>query len=176
MQENTIKVSVISPHERPRALDTILYGGLAVGVLDALDAIIFFGIRNGTSPKRIFQHIASGLLGRASFDGGYATALLGFFLHFLIAFIIAATYYRASLILPMLVRHAVSWGLIYGIAAFFVMNWIVVPLSAAPQGSFAIGPFLNGVIGHALLVGLPVALFAHRSARADQSTISNPGT
>jgi len=119
MQENTIKVSAIPTHERPRAprapraFDTILYGGLAVGVLDALDAIIFFGIRNGVTPKRIFQHIASGLLGRASFDGGYATALLGLFLHFLIALIIAAVYYRASLILPMLVRHAVICGLIY---------------------------------------------------------------
>jgi hypothetical protein len=172
MQENTITASgnVIPSPERPRAFATILYGGLAVGVLDALDAIIFFGIRNGTTPKHIFQHIASGLLGRASFDGGYRTALLGLFLHFLIAFIIAAVYYRASLILPMLVRRAVIWGMVYGVAAFFVMNWVVIPLSAAPQGRFSLAPFLNGVIGHALLVGLPVALFAQRSAKAIENT------
>lgn len=62
---------------RPRAFGTIVYGGLAVGVLDALDAVIFFGIRNGVKPIRIFQSIASGLLGRASFSGGLKTALLG---------------------------------------------------------------------------------------------------
>jgi hypothetical protein len=167
MRENTIIVSdnVTYSHERPRAFDTILYGGLAVGVLDALDAIIFYGIRNGTTPTRIFQHIASGVLGSAAFDGGYVTALLGFFLHFMIAFIIAAVYFRASISLPMLVRRAVVWGMIYGVAAYFVMNYLVVPLSAAPQARFAVGPFLNGVIGHAFLVGLPVALMAQRSIR-----------
>jgi uncharacterized membrane protein YagU involved in acid resistance len=167
MRENTNIVSddVTYSHERPRAFDTILYGGLAVGVLDALDAIIFYGIRNGTTPTRIFQHIASGVLGRAAFDGGYVTALLGFFLHFMIAFIIAAIYFRASISLPMLVRRAVVWGVIYGVAVYFVMNYVVLPFSAAPLARFAVPPFLNGVIGHALLVGLPVALIAQRSIR-----------
>jgi hypothetical protein len=160
--------NVASSLNRPRAFDTILYGGLAVGVLDALDALIFFGLRNGTSPIRIFQHIASGLLGRAAFDGGLATAMMGLWLHFLIAFIIAAVYYRASLSFPILVRKAVIWGLSYGVAVYFVMNYVVVPLSAAPKGRFSFAPFLNGVIGHALLVGLPVALFARRSARGSR--------
>jgi hypothetical protein len=158
---------VASSLQRPRAFDTIVYGGLAVGVLDALDAVIFFGLRNGTSPIHIFQHIASGLLGRASFDGGLATAMLGLGLHFLIAFMIAAVYYRASLSIPMLIRQPVISGLIYGVVVYFVMSYIVVPLSAAPQGRFSLAPFLNGVIGHALLVGLPVALFARRSAQTN---------
>jgi len=34
---------------RPRAFDTILYGGLVVGVLDALDATIFFGLRGSSA-------------------------------------------------------------------------------------------------------------------------------
>ena len=63
------------------AFGTIVYGGLAVGVLDALDAMIFFGIRNGVKPIRIFQSIASGLLGRErSISGGLKSALLGVFL------------------------------------------------------------------------------------------------
>jgi hypothetical protein len=40
---------------RPRAFGTIVYGGLAVGVLDALDAMIFFGIRNGVKPLASFS-------------------------------------------------------------------------------------------------------------------------
>jgi len=152
---------------RPRAFGTIVYGGLAVGVLDALDAMIFFGIRNGVKPTRIFQSIASGLLGRASYSGGLKTALLGVFLHFLIAFIMATVFYFASLILPTLIRHAVIWGMIYGVAVYFVMNFVVLPLSAVgPRtGPIPWAVFLNGVIGHALLVGLPIALLAGRSAR-----------
>src|SRR5262249_1859863 len=140
-------------------------GGLAVGALDALDAIVFFGLRNGVSPTRIFQSVASGLLGRSAFSGGGKVALLGLMLHFLIAFILATIYYFPTLKLPLLVHQPVMWGILYGIAVYFVMQYVVVPLSAATPGRFAFAPFLNGVIGHALLVGLPIALLAWRSAK-----------
>jgi uncharacterized membrane protein YagU involved in acid resistance len=169
MIDNAIAHSsgIASSLASPRALDTILFGGLAVGALDALDAITFFGLRNGVSPTRIFQSVASGLLGRNSFNGGVKTALLGLMLHFLIAFILATIYYLASLNLPMLVRQPVVWGILYGVAVYFVMQYVVVPLSAATPGRFSFAAFLNGVIGHALLVGLPIALLAWRSAKVN---------
>jgi hypothetical protein len=37
----------------------LLYGALAVGILDIADAFIFFGLR-GASPFRILQSIAAG--------------------------------------------------------------------------------------------------------------------
>lgn len=154
--------------ERPRPFESIVYGGLAVGVLDILDAMTFFGIRNGLSPIRVFQSVASGLLGRSSYNGGLKTALLGLLLHFLIAFILATVYYVACSILPLLIRHAVPAGLIYGLAVYFVMSYVVVPHSAIGPRTTPIpwSVFLNGVIGHALLVGLPIALIARWSATA----------
>jgi uncharacterized membrane protein YagU involved in acid resistance len=149
---------------RPRAFGTIIYGGLIVGVLDALDAMIFSGLR-GVSPGRVWQFVASGVLGRASFNGGMKTIALGLLLHFLIAFILAAIYYGASLYLPALLKQAVLCGLLYGVAVYFVMNYVVLPLSAAPPLRFSIASFLNGLIGHALLVGLPIALVARRSQK-----------
>lgn len=153
---------------RPRAFQTIIYGGLIVGVLDALDATIFGGLR-GVNPSRVWQFVASGVLGRASFNGGMKTAALGLLIHFLIAFILAAIYYGASLYFPALVRRAVSWGLLYGSAVYFVMRYIVTPLSAAPPLSFSVASFLNGLIGHALLVGLPIALVARHSQKSGLS-------
>ncbi|MGH9942513.1 MAG: hypothetical protein ACRD9R_09200 [Pyrinomonadaceae bacterium] len=152
------------PLARPRPFDTILYGGLIVWVLDGFDAVLFNLFRSGVSPVRVFQYVASGLLGRASFGGGLRAALLGVLFHFLIAFTLAAIYYGASLFIPALVRRAVPWGLAYGVAVYFVMNYLVLPLSAAPKLPFSLASFLNGVIGHALLVGLPLALVARRSA------------
>jgi uncharacterized membrane protein YagU involved in acid resistance len=158
-----------NPPASPRAFDTILYGGLIVGVLDILDAITFFGIAYGLTPIRVLQSVASGLLGRASYAGGLKTALLGLLLHFLNATIIATIYYFLSRLLPILIRHAVLAGLLYGVAAYFVMSFIVVPLSAiGPRPGPPLAVFLNGIIGHALLVGLPIALVARRSARAKQ--------
>jgi hypothetical protein len=147
----------------------IVYGTLVVGVLDAADAIVFFGLR-GTAPIRIlviriFQSIAAGLLGRAAFQGGLRTAVLGACLHFLIAFVIVTTYYVASRRARILTDRPVIFGLFYGVAVYFVMNRIVVPLSAAGGGGWPPLPVLvNGILIHALGVGLTSALFARAAA------------
>ena len=75
----------------------IAYGGLTVGALDGLDAVVFFGLRSGVSPLRIFKGIAGGVLGPdAAMAGGVATALLGLALHFLTATTIVSVFYVAS--------------------------------------------------------------------------------
>ena len=152
--------------QRPRALDTILYGGLAVGVLDGLFAFVFYGAILGVKPLAIFQSVAAGMLGRASYEGGVPTFLLGLFMHFIVASCIAGVYYLAALKLPVLIRYAVPAGLIYGLIAYLVMNYVVIPLSAIGSGpSPPLSTFLTAFIAHAFLVGLPIALITRRSAR-----------
>src|SRR5215216_533109 len=171
MNDNAFTHSVddASSLGRPRALDTILYGGLVVGILDGLFALIFYGLILGVKPMRIFQSVASGLLGRASYEGGIQSFLLGILLHFVVASCIAAVYYLASLKLPILIRHAVICGVIYGLMAYLVMNYVVIPLSAiGSRPSPPLRVFLPAFIAHAFLVGLPVALLARRSAQAHQ--------
>jgi hypothetical protein len=144
----------------------LFHGTLAVGVLDILDAFIFFYLRSGVSPVRILQSIAAGLLGRASFAGGWRTAALGLVLHFFIAFVIVLVFMLASRWLPWLRRYAVPAGLLYGVAVYLTMNFVVVPASAA-AGSGALPPWpvaLNGVLIHMFGVGLPAAVAA-RAAR-----------
>ena len=94
-----------------RALVT---GTLIVGVLDILDAFIFFGLR-GARPLGILQSIASGVLGRAAYQGGIRTALLGLLLHFFIAFGVVATYLAATRIVPGLNRRPWIYGPLYGL-------------------------------------------------------------
>jgi hypothetical protein len=140
-------------------------GGLTVGVLDILDAFVFFGVRSHVAPTRILQSIAAGLLGRASFQGGARTAALGLFLHFVIAFGIVGTYFVVARGVPALTRRPFLTGPLFGLVAYGVMNYAVVPLSAAASGG-GVPPtpvLLNGLLIHAFGVGLPAALFA-RSA------------
>jgi hypothetical protein len=151
--------------ERPRAFETIVYGGLIVGILDGLFAFIFYGLILGVKPLRIFQSVASGLLGRASYDGGVSTFLFGLLLHFVVASCIALVYYAASLKLPILIHHAVASGLIYGMIAYLVMNYVVIPLSRIGLRPTSLRLFVPAFIAHAFLVGLPVALVARRSAK-----------
>lgn len=146
----------------------VLLGGLTVGILDILDAIVFFGLYLDAPPVRIFQSVAAGLLGRdAARAGGIPTAILGGVLHFTIATTIMTIYYLVSRRWSLLTRRAVACGLAYGVVCYFVMSFVVIPLSAAGRGLQwpALPVFLNGIIGHALLVGLPAALWARRAAR-----------
>ena len=96
--------------DKSRAVPAILLGGLIAGTLDISYACIFSYIRRGASPVRVLQSVASGALGRISFDGGARTAALGLVFHFLIATIAAAVYYLASRPL----RFLVTWAYIFG--------------------------------------------------------------
>jgi hypothetical protein len=142
----------------------ILIGGLLVGTIDALDALVFFGLR-GATPVRIFQGIASGLLGRDALQGGVATALLGVACHYVVAFGIVAVFVLASRAWPALTRRPVLYGALYGIGAYFFMNLVVIPLSAIGPQRFALAPFLNGIFIHTLGIGIPTALIAAAAVR-----------
>jgi hypothetical protein len=48
---------------------------LVVGTLDIGEVILFYGLR-GVAPIRVVQGVATGLYGRASFQGGPRTALI----------------------------------------------------------------------------------------------------
>lgn len=153
--------------ERPGGYKAILWGGLLAGVGDILFAFIYYGLLYRLTPIDILHSVASGLLGRdAANKGGLATAALGAVLHFIIAFGAAAAYYLVSRKLGFLVHQAVVCGLLYGIVVFVVMNFVVLPLSAAPpRGVPPIAPMIVPIIGHMLLIGLPIALAVRRYAR-----------
>jgi hypothetical protein len=160
-----------SARPRARALDTILIGGLVIGVLDFIDASTFFPLYYGITFQQVWWGPASGILGRdAARAGGWNSALLGILMHFIVAICVAATYFLISRVIPVVLRHPVVSGLIFGVVANYVMQMVVIPLSArggSPSAVFSepVGSMLNSIIGHAVLVGLPVALIAAWSAR-----------
>jgi hypothetical protein len=150
---------------RLSATQAILYGTLVVGTLDALDAIVFFWLRSGARPYRIFQGIASGLLGPAARQGGLQTAAIGVGLHFFIAFGIVVTYFLVSRRVPLLTRRPIVCGLLYGVVAYAVMNLVVIPLSRIGGPTMPAAPVLaNGLLIHLFGVGLPAALFARAAS------------
>ncbi len=162
---------------RLSAARAILFGTLVVGILDGLDAIVFFYLRSGATPPRIFQGIAAGLLGRtAAAQGGASTALLGVALHFLVAFGVVSTFVAASRRLEVLTTRPVVSGILYGLAVYAVMNYLVIPLSAiGPRTAATPLPVLaNGLLIHMFGVGLPAALFARAAARGPRYHFSVP--
>jgi len=152
---------------RAKPSETILYGGLIAGVLDGLDAFIFYNLAYGVPVALLFQHIASGLLGKKSFDMGAATVALGVFLQLFIAVGAAAFYWLISSFVVDLLRRPYIYGPLFGLGLFYFMQHVVLPVSRVHQRTtpMSAGELIDQLLSHALLVGLPIALMARRSAR-----------
>ena len=144
-------------------LVAVVAGGVTAALLDILYAFAAFGLRDA-GPVRVLQSVASGLLGKASYQGGLATAALGGLLHAAIALVMAAVYVTASRSLPALNRRPWLWGPLYGLGCYMVMNYVVLAIRFGPRPVPALDVLLGGLAIHMFGVGLPIALFAARAA------------
>jgi hypothetical protein len=152
----TAAVTRIQSHTN--ATKAIVAAGLACGIMDYTAACVTWWLRARVTPARIGQSIASGLLGPRSFHGGYGTALLGFSIHFLIAFTAATVFYLASRKLRFMTEHFLVAGVLYGVAVYTFMYWVVMPLSAVRRGPFSLELTILAIVTHIFCVGLPIAI------------------
>lgn len=142
-----------------RALKTILIAGLVAGTLDILAAIVVYTlVMQVTTATRILQLIASGVFGKAAFEGGAGMAVCGLIFHYDIAFCWAAAYVFAFRFVPFLRKYKIAGGLLYGALVWALMNLVVLPLSRAPQSRFTWDSVLLGAGILMVCIGLPVAL------------------
>lgn len=151
--------------EKSNALKAILFAGLLAGAMDITGACIS---NYWISPVRIFQSVASGLLGAESAKGGAWTAVLGLFLHFVIAFIWTIVFYLASRKVKFLTNQPIVSGVLYGIFVYWFMQLIVLPLSAFPYKKTLIpetNSFIVGMIVHIVCIGLPIAFIVNHYSK-----------
>jgi hypothetical protein len=154
----------------------VLAGGLVAGTLDIIYACTYWAIKRDVPVERILQSVAAGLLGKAAFDGGAGTAALGLALHFFIAISMAFTYYVVARWWAFLRDQVVVAGLFYGLLLYAIMSYIVVPLSRAGPG--AKDPLWIGlsILVHAMLIGLPIALFTRRALQPAPAQVRVPAS
>ena len=151
----------------------VVLGGLVAGTFDITYACTFWYLKRGVLPSRVFQSVASGLLGDASFTGGWRSAALGLALHYFIAMSMAVTYYLFARRWSDLWEKPWVYGPLYGVLLYGIMNYIVVPLSAANPGSRNLLWVLLSIAVHAFLIGTPCAIFARRAMLASSVTASS---
>jgi hypothetical protein len=147
-------------------LATAAIGGGVAGLLDAIYATVLWGMILGSNPAAVWQSVASGLLGKTSFEGGAATVALGLTLHFFIAFVMALVYVRAARRLPVLLARPILMGVLYGFVLYVVMNFVVVPLSAIGFRAPNLVGAIRALIPHIVFVGPAISLIAARRAPA----------
>jgi len=71
-----------------RATPWVVLAGVVGATCDITYALLYYGWR-GVPAQRLLQTVASGLLGKASYDGGWPTAALGLACHYAIVAVTA---------------------------------------------------------------------------------------
>lgn len=143
----------------------ILLGGALVGVFDATDGVVYFGLTAGSNPIQVLQYIASGALGPAAFSGGLPAAALGALIHFGLSFGFTALLVLGWIRFAAVREHWIVAGIGWGIAVWTLMNLIVLPFSHVPPSPITILSAIHGLLGHVLTVGLTPAYAALRTLR-----------
>ena len=96
---------------------------------------------------------------------GAAGSILGLIVHFTLMAIMAAIFLYVVQGRPSLLSDPIQAGVLYGLATYVAMNWIVVPLrfdTPLPPRPTAI---VSQLFAHIVLVRIPIALVAAKMAR-----------
>jgi len=144
-------------------LARIMKAGAVVAILDGSYVIVVYvWILHLTTASRIFQGIASRLIGKGSFEGGATTVALGVLLHFTVAYGWTTVYYLALRTFAEL-RAAVDTiggkvvvGTLLGATVWLVMNFVVVPFFGGKSVSPPNWQFSSQLVWHMIAVGPPI--------------------
>jgi hypothetical protein len=139
-------------------LKTSIYAGLIAGTIDIGAACTI----NMIGPGPILRFIASGLLGTPLPHETWVYCL-GMGLQWIMSIIIAAIFVIAATKIPALLRRWIAASIAYGIVVYFVMTFVVVPLSMAKSGHVTMSSFVENLLAM-ILFGLIVAYMAQRMA------------
>jgi hypothetical protein len=140
-------------------LKTSIYAGVVAGTIDIGAACTI----NQVGPVPILRFIASGLLGTPLPHEPWVYCL-GMVLQWLMSIIIAAIFVSAAARIPALLRRWVAAGIAYGAVVYFVMTFVVVPLSRAKSGHVTWTSFAENLLAM-IVFGLIVAYIAQRMQR-----------
>jgi hypothetical protein len=151
-----------APASPPRSVGALLLrAGLLTAVCDGLFSSILSVAAYHSTVERLFQGVASTLLGPAAFEGGPRTALIGVLMHFGVAFGWSAVFLllvlRSTRIRNLLrgSRGVIKVAAIYGPCVWLVMSLAVIPLLLHRPPAISVRWWVQ-LIGHFPFVGLPI--------------------
>jgi hypothetical protein len=146
----------------------LIRAGLLTGLLDGLFSSFLSVAFYGSTVTRLFQGVASTLIGPRAFDGGTATALLGVLMHFGVAFGWSAVFLlilsRSGALRRALASSSgvVAVAAVYGPFVWLVMSLVVIPLLLHRPPAITIRWWIQ-LIGHFPFVGLPIVAATSRA-------------
>jgi hypothetical protein len=139
----------------------LVRAGLLTGVVDGLFSSVLSVAAYHSTVSRLFQGVASVLVGPEAFSGGTQTAALGVLMHFGVAFGWSAVFlFLALRWTPVRGVLASSFGVakvasLYGPFIWMVMSLAVIPVLAHRMPTITVRWWIQ-LIGHIPFVGFPI--------------------
>jgi uncharacterized membrane protein YagU involved in acid resistance len=151
----------------------LVRAGLLTGVTDGLFATVQNLLTPGSTVMKLWQGVASTVLGKSAYDGGVPTALLGVLMHFCVAFGWSAVFLFVVMRSSWVRRTVSSPSGVVGIAALYgpfiwlVMSLVVIPILLHRPPVITSRWWIQ-LVGHIPFVGLPiVASIANGGAKGE---------
>ena len=142
-------------------MSRLLRAGLLTAVTDGLFSSVLVVAAYGSTVTRLWQGVASVLLGPGAFDGGLRTVLVGLAMHVAVAFTWSAVFLvlvrRASWLRQLVgSRYGVlKAAAVYGPLVWVVMSIVVIPLLVRRPPAINFRWWVQ-LVGHFPFVGLPI--------------------
>lgn len=143
------------------AVSVIAPAGIACAAADISYVIILVWSKGG-NPFRMLQGIAYSVLGKATYDGGVATAALGLTLHIGVALMAATLYFILYHTLPWVRWQWLGSGVLFGALFYAFMQLVVLRLTLMPRTTFPPPNWVPIFIAHITVVGPVIAFITHR--------------
>lgn len=143
----------------------LLRAGLVTGVVDGLWACVLAVGFYGSTFARLWQGVASTVLGKEALSGGSATVAIGLLMHFGVALGWSAVFLllvdRSELVRRQLrsASGVVKVAAVYGPAVWVVMSLVVIPALVRRPPSIG-GRWWIQLAGHIFFVGIPIVASA----------------
>ena len=147
----------------------LLRAGLLTAVVDGLFSSILSVAAYGSTVSRLFQGVASVLLGSGAFSGGMQTVILGVLMHVLVAFawsavflflVLRSKWVRGLLASPYGVLKVAA---LYGPFIWMVMSLVVIPILAHRPPTITMRWWIQW-FGHIPFVGIPIVAASGRTS------------
>jgi hypothetical protein len=164
-----------SPRARPLIVDPgrrLLRAWLLTAVSDGLFSSVLAEFFYGSSVARLWQGVASTVLGPSALDGGMRTAAIGIVMHFGVALAWSTVFLAVYLTSASIRRIADSrYGplkivVFYGPIIWMVMSLLVIPTLTGRPPSITYRWWVQ-FFGHMLFVALPIVAMIARKPQTE---------
>ena len=140
---------------------TLLRAWLVIAVVDGVFATLLPVVAYGAPLGRVWQGVASTVLGPSAMQGGVRTMLVGLAMHACVAFAWTAVFFALALASPALRRIVATpsgvagVSLVYGPAIWLVMSFLVIPALTGRAPTID-GRWWVQLVAHVPFVALPI--------------------